>query len=296
MYISSHYDFYRRQRKKLPPPPPAAEARDWAALPHDILLDVFLKLGSREVMMGAEFACTAWRRVALHEPALYRRVCMPEAIAPWRCVDDESDLMERDLVAVDRAAGQCVAFAGGCNGGELLRLVQSAPSLKHLDIEYDGDNEYGQELIAALKKLPLLEELHISLLSAMDPSDPQTDLLQHVSKACPRIKKLELRYSPSSDLSFVDPEIERELINGGISVMPELRSLELYECDLTGEGLKDILDNCPLLESLCISGYFDEREMDQELREKCAKVKNLILPDRGDPYDSNEAYYDHFED
>ncbi|XP_034599441.1 uncharacterized protein [Setaria viridis] len=60
-------------------PPPAA--RDWAGLPRDVLCIVFLKLGIREIMRGAEFACTAWRRVALKEPALWRRIYMPTI---WR--------------------------------------------------------------------------------------------------------------------------------------------------------------------------------------------------------------------
>jgi hypothetical protein len=61
----------------LPPAPESlqsAEARDWAALPRDILLDIFLRLGPREVMLGAEFACKPWRSVALEEPVLWRRI------------------------------------------------------------------------------------------------------------------------------------------------------------------------------------------------------------------------------
>ncbi|KAL6843131.1 hypothetical protein ACP4OV_026844 [Aristida adscensionis] len=202
MYICHDNHWSKRMEPPPPPPPPAspAEVRDWAALPQGVLLDVFLKLGPREVMLGAEFACTAWRRAALEEPALWRRVCEPASLAPRRGGDGDNgddDAMEMDLAAVGRAAGRCEAFAGCCNGGELLRLVQSAPSLKHLDIEYYGDEEYGEELMAAIKKLPLLEELSISLSFVMDPSDPQTDLLEYVSEACPRIKKLELTFAPA---------------------------------------------------------------------------------------------------
>ncbi|CAO2176196.1 unnamed protein product, partial [Urochloa humidicola] len=49
----------------LPPAPASVAERDWAALPGDILFAVFLLLGPREIMKGADGACSAWRRVAV---------------------------------------------------------------------------------------------------------------------------------------------------------------------------------------------------------------------------------------
>ena len=74
--------------------------------------------------------------------------------------------------------------------------------------------------------------------------------------------------------------------------MPKLHTLKLYECELKGEGLKAILDSCPVLETLHIDGYFDKCEMDKELRMKCSWVKNLTLPTRewSDIYDVEEEY------
>ncbi|OEL19007.1 hypothetical protein BAE44_0019974, partial [Dichanthelium oligosanthes] len=101
-------------------PDPAAGTRDWAAaLPRDVLLDVFLRLGSREIMRGAELACAPWRRAAVGEPALWRRVDMATVrlwSPGWRG-------MVR--AAVDRSASQCVAFAGPADDDSLLYLVQS---------------------------------------------------------------------------------------------------------------------------------------------------------------------------
>ena len=66
----------RRGGTGTAPPPQAAEARDWASLPPDILISVFLMLGPAEIMRGAERACAAWRRVAVDDPALWRRIDM----------------------------------------------------------------------------------------------------------------------------------------------------------------------------------------------------------------------------
>ncbi|TVU02044.1 hypothetical protein EJB05_52410, partial [Eragrostis curvula] len=50
--------------------------RDWAPLPRDILFAVFLRLGLFDIMQGAELVCKTWRRAAVDEPALWRRVDM----------------------------------------------------------------------------------------------------------------------------------------------------------------------------------------------------------------------------
>ncbi|XP_062196356.1 putative F-box/LRR-repeat protein 22 isoform X2 [Phragmites australis] len=112
----------RRKKHSLPPVAPTSlEAMDWAALPHDILFAVFLKLGPREIMRGADLACTAWRRVAVDEPKLWSCVDMGTvrqwSTGRWRATA---------RTAVDRAAGQCEAFSGPCDDDLLLYLVESA--------------------------------------------------------------------------------------------------------------------------------------------------------------------------
>ena len=102
-------------------------------------------------------------------------------------------------------------------------------------------------------------------------------------------------YAASYDLECNEDEYSKERIDGEISLMPKLHTLELYQCELKGEGLKAILDSCPVLETLCIDGCFSkgERKMDKELLMKCARVKNLSLPTRGwsDIYDIEEEHY-----
>ncbi|RLM61969.1 putative F-box/LRR-repeat protein 23 isoform X1 [Panicum miliaceum] len=241
--------------------------RNWAALPRDVLLDVFLRLGSRGVMRGAELACAPWRDVAVGEPALWRRVDMATVrlwSPGWRG-------MVR--AAVDRGAGQCVAFAGPADDDSLLYLVDRAPCLKSLHLlDVSASSEV---LNKAIKELPFLEDLEIS------PSYFSTPKFESVSQACPRLKTLILRlhmpFGYGSDKLAAVP------------IMWELRTLQLLDCELTTDGLKSILDSCPLLESLHITGSLIGSEMDEEVRGKCARVRNLTLPD----YDPPGEAYDH---
>uniref|UniRef100_A0A0A9BTQ8 F-box domain-containing protein n=1 Tax=Arundo donax TaxID=35708 RepID=A0A0A9BTQ8_ARUDO len=270
----------RRRRKKTTSPPAsaAAEARDWAALPGDILFAVFLKLGPREVMLGAEFACTAWRRVALEEPSLWRRIGW-DRIIDSRVGVGVGEEMAMARVALARTAGQCEAFKGFCEGDDLTNLVERAPSLKSLFLRDYSDDQSSELLIVALRKLPLLQDLQIYISDYIYPIDNQ---LQSVCQACPHLKKLALTYAASYDAESIDR---------GIPLMRELCSLELYQFDLSVNGLNTILDNCPLLEYLHVGGYFNQRKMDTELRVKCARVKKLTLPTRQKPaYKSAECY------
>ncbi|KAF8775028.1 hypothetical protein HU200_005077 [Digitaria exilis] len=196
----------RRDRgRTAPPPPPRSPAkrtlavRDWAELPSDILLDVFLHLGPLEVMLGAEQACKPWRRVALEELTLWGRVGLDERgcgdLRGRRYLCDVTGNMWR--VAVDRAKGQCEAFKGCCNDEDLLHLVERAPSLKSLSMKHYSDHQTGEDLLDALKKLTLLKELEIDFNYYRIGSDDT--MLQSICKACPRLEELVLMYLSAFD-------------------------------------------------------------------------------------------------
>ncbi|CAL5003017.1 unnamed protein product [Urochloa decumbens] len=233
-------------------------------------------------MRGAELACTAWRSVAVGDPALCRRADLTTARTRYYA---SSLAMAR--AAADRSAGQCVAFSGTLDANSLLYLVERAP-LKSLNVQDIVLTDKVVNVAVALKKLPLLEDLEIST----DYYNTQAEnLFASVCKACPHLKKLRLTFpEPECDIDG-----DREIQDGGVCEIPimcELRSIELFEFDLTADGLAVILENCPLLETLHIDGYFlgNNDGTYEELREKCAaRVKNLTLPepDIFEDYDSD---------
>lgn len=143
-----------------------------------------------------------------------------------------------------------------------------------------------EEFNVALKKLPLLEDLKISTVYYNTELE---NLLESVCKACPYLKKLGLTLP--EDPEAADSDGNMKIHDGGmceIPIMCELRSIKLFEFDLTADGLTAILVNCPVLESLHVSGYYIGNETDEELRAKCARVKDLSLPQFVVPiYDSD---------
>ncbi|TVU02087.1 hypothetical protein EJB05_52453, partial [Eragrostis curvula] len=184
------------QRKCMKPTSPV---RDWAALPQDVLSTIFLKLGPSEIMLGAEHVCTAWRRVALEEPALWPRI--GEQLG--RCVGIEAEMaMER--VALTCAAGQCEAFRGCLHSKDLAYLVQRAPSLKSLDIKRFSNYEGTGQLIVALENLLLLENLQIHFTYSVKRD---VEILQSVCQACPSLKKLVLIFAVKNEIEANSPSV-----------------------------------------------------------------------------------------
>lgn len=105
-------------------------------------------------------------------------------------------------------------------------------------------------LFVALEKLLLLEDLDLS------PSHfgTATDVfLESVCKACPLLRTLTMKFSNVKFLgaSFVGGEIPvmsdfvMVIDQGKIPTMLHVRSLKLFDCDLTDNGLIAILDNVP---------------------------------------------------
>ena len=93
----------------------AVPARDWAdGLGTDALLAILHRLDHVDVLMGADQVCRSWRRAALEEPALWRRIAMRGHEGIARRLNRGGLACE----AVRRSAGQCEAFCGEYAGDD----------------------------------------------------------------------------------------------------------------------------------------------------------------------------------
>nr|CAB3480287.1 unnamed protein product [Digitaria exilis] len=204
----------RRRRCKNPCSSSSAysEERDWAALPHDVLFDIFLRLKSCEIMWGAEAVCKAWRRVTVEEPKLWRHIHIID-VPEWSSID----IAVRDVV--DRSAGLCEVFSGPWDAESLLYLAERSPSLKSLHISHDEDASY-EVLIDTIKNLPLLEDLDISLPYRHICASEK--FLVSVCNARPLLKNLKINFSMPSDYSFEEAVavVCQECVDGDIYRIP----------------------------------------------------------------------------
>ncbi|XBH98749.1 hypothetical protein VPH35_128215 [Triticum aestivum] len=253
------------------------EARDWAALPRDVLLDVFSRLDHVDILTGPDIVCSPWRRASVDEPDLWRRVDMR-----FHCYAfNHSEYLEMVRAAMRRSVGRCEAFwAEGYVTERILSLLaDGAPSLKSLRLIYCRDI-VDMALKPLITKFSMLEELELSNCLHKFP-----DTLEAVGAACPLLKRFRLGQI------FFYSEYQDDSAAMVIAKMPELRSLQLTANSLTNNGLKAILDGCPHLESLDIRHSYHVC-MNGDMLAKCSRIKTLRHPeDSMDDYDLSFNYY-----
>ncbi|KAM7270180.1 hypothetical protein ACFE04_029510 [Oxalis oulophora] len=96
----------------------------------------------------------------------------------------------------------------------------------------------NEGLIEAVAKLPLLEELELTYCPIY------RNALEEIGKSCPLLNSF--KFNDAFPYYF-EPDAEARAIANS---MPGLRHLHLVRHRLTSNGLRAILNCCPLLESL----------------------------------------------
>ncbi|XBI32413.1 hypothetical protein VPH35_055866 [Triticum aestivum] len=146
-----------RHGKKERPASRPADWRDWAALPGTALRAILERLQT-DVLRGTGpvLACASWRRAAVEDPLLWRRIDLAsdedgdeDAAAGWRA-------MAR--AAVDRSAGRCESFRGRVNGDFLVYLADKYLTLLEQLVVAGGYFDHAM-LCAVLDHCPRLRLL-----------------------------------------------------------------------------------------------------------------------------------------
>ncbi|VVB07871.1 unnamed protein product [Arabis nemorensis] len=246
---------------------------NWSEQPQELTFSIMLRLDAFEILENAQKVCSAWRRVSKN-PLLWRKI----DIRSRRTVDSYYfGRMCRQ--AVDRSEGGLVEIKIGNFGGDSLvsYIADRSTNLRSLRLEYyypitiNGNEVYYpfSGLVNALAKLPLLEELEVSLTWTSKLN------LKAIGHSCPKLKILKLNGSGSNSIrQRHDDDDAFEIAQS----MPELRQLQLIGNKLTDAGLTAILDNCPHLEHLdlrkCLNIKFSG-----DLEKRCLEsVKEFIPP------------------
>ncbi|EYU33037.1 hypothetical protein MIMGU_mgv1a021949mg [Erythranthe guttata] len=251
----------------------------WEKLPPEIAAAILHKLGAVEILTTAQKVCPTWRRVSL-EPSMWRCIKMEHSRATGRLYD----LKKMCRHAVDLSRGQLtdITIHSFCTNDLLLYISQRSIQLSRLCLQ-DCHDIGGDALTAALKNLPLLEELHLQ------NSSFDVKAIETVGRYCPLLKSFKL----NSDV--FDPEEACDLEALAIAEnMHGLRHLELYGNKMTNVGLKAILEGCPNLESLDLRRSINV-DLVGDLERLCLqRIKDLKLPHnytRRYPWDT---HYDMF--
>ncbi|KAJ4805638.1 F-box family protein [Rhynchospora pubera] len=197
--------------------------RSWAELEPNVLILIFLKLGTMEVLRVAGSVCRSWRKVATQEPVLWRRIDMSRHDY-YR--SDAFKLIDPARLAIDRSGGRLEEFAAAYFADDyLLRYLCDRTSvLKKLNLISSGQLS-AAAIAETAERQPLLEEIKISC----GPFSKK--LTEFLGTACPHLKSFELYYT-SYNMPPPDPDNEEEISNddeafGIAKAMHKLHHLQL---------------------------------------------------------------------
>ncbi|KAJ7969049.1 F-box protein [Quillaja saponaria] len=266
---SKHKPRLRERRKEI------QQTRNWLELPQEVTSMILSKLGAIEILESAQKVCSQWRSIS-KDPLMWRTIDM-------RNLGDLHDmpynLEKMCRHAIDRSCGQLVDINVEYFGtDELLEYITNSSShlrrLRLVCCYYISD----EGLIEIVAKLPLLEELDISIHNL------SKEPLEVVGRCCPLLKSVKLNNQGYQHPSYEDDGDAFAIAQN----MSKLRHLQIFGNKLTNYGLQAILDGCPHLESLDLRQCFNV-SLEGDLGKICAEqIKVLRLPD-----DSTDDYEFH---
>ncbi|KAL6622868.1 hypothetical protein ACP70R_032747 [Stipagrostis hirtigluma subsp. patula] len=212
--------------------------------------------------------------------------------------DDTPGWKAMALAAVGRSAGQCEAFWSRADEEVLLYLADRAPSLKSLRVTPHNDVS-SEAFIEIIKKFPLLEELQLVLKSdvynhATKHKERSTyswaELLQSACASCSHLQHFTVRHVGREWHAAGYYQWKSSPKPFSIPTMHSLHSLKLYGGSFTKDVVINIVEHCPSLKSLDISDVPCLDPRDDDLRNKCSRIKDLSFPSEVYDSDSDRSY------
>ncbi|CAI9100734.1 OLC1v1037896C1 [Oldenlandia corymbosa var. corymbosa] len=254
------------RRKEAPPPPPPP----WTELPRDLIANILQRLDVEIILEDAQRVCTTWRSVCT-DPSMWRKI---DLSLRNDYSEYDAGIMCKHLV--DRSQGQLADLRLGffATDALLAYIAERSGQLRYLSLD-SCDEISGDGLTEAIKRFPLLEELHLF------HSEFPSEFIETVGHTCPLLKSFSIGSVAwfDDDEDIRDPGTESNKLALAIAkTMPGLRHLSLVGNTLTNEGLVAILDGCTHLELLDLRGCLGVN-LEGDIGMRCSQqVKCVKLP------------------
>ncbi|KAH6790177.1 hypothetical protein C2S51_005183 [Perilla frutescens var. frutescens] len=259
----------------------------WIELPRDVTANILKRLGAREILKSAEKVCSSWWKVC-QDPIMWRVIelckCNPKHL------DEEKDYTIMCRRAVERSKGDLVDLTIDVFADDQLinYIADRSKNLKRLTLASCSDIS-GMGLTKAVKKLPELEELHLTIMPEICAGD-----VEEIGISCPKLKSFSYNKRGSlpagskpahpeslqddDDDYYDDDHDDEDYILAISENMPNLRHLGLFAHHIQNDWLEIILDGCPNLESLDIR-QCTGLNLGGDLGKRCHDhIKDLKLP------------------
>ncbi|KAL6188057.1 hypothetical protein ACLB2K_039451 [Fragaria x ananassa] len=306
-----------------------SNSRNWIDLPDDITASILSRLSMFDILERAQRVCLTWRRIC-KDPLTWRTIRMEFDIhlhqekVNGNFTSDKREKHLRKSFSAHKMCHHAIHLSFGnlvdisirnCGTDELLQHMtdsfcvtanifthnppfNSSRGIRRLSIVFSADITM-EGLSQVASKIPLLEDLEISYIPKSCNTYKQYPYKEHeyvevIGHSCPLLKSL--RWNKHEGDCFRSHD-NRDAFSIA-RTMHGLQNLQLFGNWLNHQGLHDILEGCPRLESLdlrkcihlCPSKEWGWRVIGhshlEDLRTRCfERIKILRLPE-----DSTDDY------
>ncbi|KMZ65340.1 hypothetical protein ZOSMA_326G00050 [Zostera marina] len=254
----------------------AKAVRDWAGLPWNILLEIFIRVGAVCLFASVQLVCREWQRVA-NEPRIWKRVCINhtnlllyKGLVRTKIHFGTSNVEMLELAVVDRSKGRLEEFI--CESSIYLfpsprRLLQRiAERCFHLKVLNLGHRFSADErdFIEACKYFPLLE-----VLDCVNTKFTEVGI-ESIGRSCPNLKHFGFRNNLL--IQYSQYKFNNSLALAVTKHMRGLHILKIGEDMMDDDGLLAILNACSHLQLLIVRNCF-HLKFGKNLENKLIEIK-----------------------
>ncbi|XP_004299010.1 PREDICTED: putative F-box/LRR-repeat protein 23 [Fragaria vesca subsp. vesca] len=324
--------YLRINRPREPKKQTLSNSRNWIDLPDDITASILSRLSMFDILERAQMVCLTWRRIC-KDPLTWRTIRMefdihlPQEKVNGNFTSDKREKHLRKSFSAHKMCRHAIHLSFGnlvdisirnCGTDELHQhMTDSSRGIRRLSIVFSAHITMKGLSKVALK-IPLLEDLEISYIpKSCNPFErypyKEHESLQVIGHSCPLLKSLRWNKHEGDIFTFSDNCDAFAIAR----TMHGLQNLQLFGNWLSHQGLHDILEGCPRLESLDLRECIHLRPSKQwgwrvkgrshleDLRTRCfERIKNLRLPeDSTDDYEHivihgivNTEYWEYMKD
>ncbi|CAI9262586.1 unnamed protein product [Lactuca saligna] len=259
---------------------PMKESPKWLEIPHELMVNIFQRLRTLELLNGAMKVCTSWWRIC-KDPAIWKVI----DVDSWDVCHTNYDLEMLTKKAVDLSCGELTDLSiKGFGTDDLLdyMLIRSS-KLNSLSLWCCFDIT-GSGLRRSVKRVPQLEKLHLTSISI------NIEDIKVIGRNCPQLKSFEMDMTITG--SFIKYDDDALAIANN---MPELRHLQVFGSKMTNYGFKAILNGCPHLESLDVRWCY-KINLDMNLLKECMERIKDFKSSTQNYYDFDDTYSSGYSD
>ncbi|KAH7857824.1 hypothetical protein Vadar_016909 [Vaccinium darrowii] len=225
----------------------------------DCLANIFGRVGIESLLLDVPFVCKSWYKATL-SPLCWQRLVFPKPSPYPRCYGSfNSRLLKKyqlhgvlsnpsfmkSAINRSRRSATMIALPSSCTEETLFYVAEECPDLKNLELPYHLGGDLMRKIPNLISKWKNLEHLRLDCSF-------EIPIIAQISRHCKNFHSL----------TVIGADIGRDKASAIVSLLPNIRYLDISYANIEKENLLKVLEGCKELVyfdvSKCITFKVDD--------------------------------------